>query len=374
MPSRARARADRTSARNRRRLGIGAAVVAAGMVVGAATAFVRRDESTATNASASASSAPTGVKSATAQKPEHRALTVEDPLRLWIGGDSLVGSLGPSLGETTAASGVVAPRFDSRVSSGLSSPEFFDWPEHAAEEMTARDPEAVVFTIGTNDATAMPDLATADNATDVTAEYAAKVEEMMQIFIGAEKRPVYWVATPPMKDPDLDDNIEVLNGVIADVAAEHPEVTFIDVSAEFSDSDGDYTASVTDETGDRVMLRAGDGIHLTPEGGDRMAVPVFAAIDAAWRIIAQAVPGNTQPILETEGSSQIAGTSRNVSGSSGRSGSSGSGGSGTTTTTSTPIEEPPPETTPTTEVTTPPATDPPPVDATTPPASTGSTP
>jgi hypothetical protein len=266
-------------------------------------------------------------------------------MRLWIGGDSLAGSLGPSLGETVAATGVVAPRFDSRVSSGLASPEFFDWPEHAAEQMALRDPEAVVFIIDTNDAFAMPDLATADDAAEITADYAAQVEEMMQIFIGDEHRPVYWVATPPMNDSDLDDNVEVLNGVIAEAAARHPEVTFLDVSAEFSDSDGDYTSSVTDETVDRVLLRADDGIHLTPEGGDRMAAPVFAAIDADWRITAQAVPGTTQPILETEGSSQIAGTSRNSSGSSG-SGSSGSGRSGTTTTTSAPVEETPPETTP----------------------------
>jgi hypothetical protein len=318
------------------------------MAVGAATAFARRDESTATNVSATPSSAPTGVESATVQKPAHRALTVENPMRLWIGGDSLAGSLGPSLGETVAATGVVAPRFDSRVSSGLTSPEFFDWPKHAAEEMAARDPEAVVFIIDTNDANAMPDLATADNATELTAEYSAKIEEMMRIFIGDDHRPVYWVGAPPMKDPDLDDNVNVLNGVIAEVASKHPEVTFIDVSGEFSDSDGGFITSATDETGDRVTLRSADGIHLTPEGGQRMAAPVFAAIDAAWRVTAQTVPGHTQPVLETEGSSQIPGTRRSVGGSSGA-GSSGSGNSATTTTTPAATQEPTPETTPAAE-------------------------
>ena len=46
-------------------------------------------------------------------------LTTTDPLRLWIGGDSLAGSLGPALGTLTAATGVVAPVFDSR---GLERP------------------------------------------------------------------------------------------------------------------------------------------------------------------------------------------------------------------------------------------------------------
>src|SRR5262245_23759227 len=38
-------------------------------------------------------------------------LTSDDPLRLWIGGDSLAGSLGPALGEAAADTGVVEPTF-----------------------------------------------------------------------------------------------------------------------------------------------------------------------------------------------------------------------------------------------------------------------
>ena len=73
-----------------------------------------------------------------------------------MGGDSLAGSLGPALGERTAETGVVAPTFDSRVSSGLSSPEFFDWPEHATEQLQELEAEVVVFVIGTNDYTTPP--------------------------------------------------------------------------------------------------------------------------------------------------------------------------------------------------------------------------
>ena len=80
-----------------------------------------------------------------------RTLSTTDPLRLWVGGDSLAGSLGPALGTITGATGVVQPYFDSRVSSGLADPGFFDWPDHATTEMARLDPEVVVFIIGTND-------------------------------------------------------------------------------------------------------------------------------------------------------------------------------------------------------------------------------
>ena len=80
-----------------------------------------------------------------------RSLTPDDPLRLWIAGDSLAGSLGPSLGEMTAETGVAAPVYDSRVSSGLANPSFFNWPKHATTELARLRPEAVAFIIGTND-------------------------------------------------------------------------------------------------------------------------------------------------------------------------------------------------------------------------------
>ena len=51
-----------------------------------------------------------------------------EPLKLWVGGDSLAGSLGPALGTLAGATGVVQPYFHSRVSSGLSNPSFVDWP------------------------------------------------------------------------------------------------------------------------------------------------------------------------------------------------------------------------------------------------------
>ena len=47
-----------------------------------------------------------------------RSTTAAQPLRLWIGGDSLAGALGPSLGEMTAATGVVQPQYDSRSAAG----------------------------------------------------------------------------------------------------------------------------------------------------------------------------------------------------------------------------------------------------------------
>ena len=117
-----------------------------------------------------------------------RPLTATDPLRLWVGGDSLAGSLGPSLGKLAGATGVVQPYFDSRVSSGLADPGFFDWPDHAATEMAALDPEVVVFIIGTNDWTAV----SGDWKDDVHRQGRHDDEDARSV----PERTVYWLGAP----------------------------------------------------------------------------------------------------------------------------------------------------------------------------------
>src|SRR5690242_4970816 len=59
--------------------------------------------------SAQASDRPpdsTTTSTTRAAAQHRRALTTAAPLRLWIAGDSLAGSVGPALGELTAATGV----------------------------------------------------------------------------------------------------------------------------------------------------------------------------------------------------------------------------------------------------------------------------
>jgi hypothetical protein len=235
-----------------------------------------------------------------------RQLTPDDPLRLWIAGDSLAGSLGPSLGEQTANTGVVQPVYDSRVSSGLTTPKFFDWPSHARQEIARLQPEAVVFMIGTNDANIEAETQSWKD------DYRTLVEQMIDILVGSPARPVYWVGAPVMRDHTLSKHVRDVNAIQRDVISHHPEVTYVDAYSLFADENGDYTSSTTDANGNRVHLRADDGIHFSPEGGDRLAQAVFKVLDTRWNITAQAVPSEAKTVIETNGSTQVPGTSRNL--------------------------------------------------------------
>jgi uncharacterized protein len=145
------------------------------------------------------------------------------------------------------------------------------------------------------------------------------------------------------------------------VIARHPEATYVDAHALFADPNGRYTTTMTGIDGKKVVIRAGDGVHLTPDGGDKLAGAVMDLIDARCDVRGQAVPGVTQPVIQTKGSTAIPGTGRTPSGGS-RTGSGTTPTSGAASpTTAGPAPTSPPETSPpSTQSTTPPTTGTPP--------------
>jgi hypothetical protein len=236
-------------------------------------------------------------------RPCRSPLNPLDPLRLWIGGDSLAGSLGPSLGELTAKTGVVQPVFLSKVSSGLGSPDFFDWPKRGGEELFKLNPEVAVFIIGANDFSVVE-----EDPAGWRPEYEQLVEQMMTLLIG-EGRTVFWIGAPVFGDDRSEEILEV-NQVFQEVAARHTEVVYVDAYAMFSTPDGEYTPFLPDGTGETIRVRADDGVHFTPEGGDFLARNVFAFLDSQCSMTNQAVPGAEKEVIETQGSSRVPGTSR----------------------------------------------------------------
>lgn len=319
-------RRKRRQRRHRRILGWSSlALLVLGLGAVAFVVFVAPREGT-TKVAASEERGSTSTAAAAAD-PElnaapPRALTVDDPLRLWIGGDSLAGSLGPSLGQMTAETGVVQPQFDSRVSSGLLNPGFFNWPKEAASEMTALDPEVVVYIIGANDYSSVPDASDTTAVAEFKANYKKKIEEMLDVF-DTTKRTVYWVSPPVMKATDMNDAIKIIQETTEETLKGRKNVVYIDGYPVLDDIPGDdaaghtggYTSRLVDPTtGKTIVVRAGDGIHLTADGGDLLAAAVFTPLNQQWHITEQAVAGHVKSVRQTKGSNQVPGTSRQITG------------------------------------------------------------
>jgi hypothetical protein len=308
----AQARVRRAAARQRWRryaLLTLSVLTALALVAGGAWAFWLHDE----DQRARRTNLPTGVTlgprpAFETGAPCRHPLFPEDPLRLWIGGDSLAGSLGPALGERAARTGVVLPTYDYRTSSGLASPSFFNWPEHAVEEIARVDPEVVVFIIGANDSGVARDEPIDESGEPAwRANYGALVDEMLDVLTG-DGRSVFWVGSPTLRDEHKNDGVRQVNDVAREVIARRTDVTFIDAYDLFADRDGGYVASVKDAAGEVARVRTSDGIHFTQDGGDLLATYVFAYLDDHCDVRSQTVPDSPQPVRQSPGSGTVPGS------------------------------------------------------------------
>jgi hypothetical protein len=214
---------------------------------------------------------------------ELRTPTADDPLRLWVGGDSMAQVFGPALATAAGATGLVEPTVHYEMASGLTRPDYFDWPGALRADVAATDPEVLVAVFGVNDGqgivlpdgTPIPDVADPRWA----AEYRRRVADLMD-DLRADDRLVLWVLLPPMQDADYGARMAIVTEAVAAEAASRPWVVTVDAAASLADAAGAFAETVPDAAGATVDVRLGDGIHLTEAGADRLAAQVMEALGA----------------------------------------------------------------------------------------------
>ena len=158
---------------------------------------------------------------------ELRTPTADDPLRLWVGGDSMAQVFGPALATAAGATGLVEPTVHYEMASGLTRPDYFDWPGALRADVAAADPEVLVVVFGVNDGQGivLPDGTPVPDVSDPrwSAEYRRRVADLMD-DLRADDRLVLWVLLPPMQDADYAARIAVVTQAVAAEAASRPWV------------------------------------------------------------------------------------------------------------------------------------------------------
>lgn len=211
--------------------------------------------------------------------------TPESPARVWIAGDSLTERFGPSLVNLLAGTGVVETRRDVEYSTGLTRPDFFDWPDRLQRELSEAPTDILVFMIGANDG--QPILTPAGwipfGTDDWINEYRARVEATARL--GSElATTIYWIGQPIARSDEYSAKMALMNAIYESEAARRPNVRYVDTWDLFSGPDGEYSAYLPDESGTSVLMRISDGIHLTVDGGDRLAQLVREVIEIDWAL------------------------------------------------------------------------------------------
>ncbi len=219
--------------------------------------------------------------------------TPDDPLRVWIAGDSMWELAGPALADLVESTGVATVEVDVRYSSGLTRPDFFDWSAEVDDVLRHERPEVVVVLMGANDAQPLVqgDAVHEPGTPGFTAAYGARVEALMT-RLAEGSRQVLWVGLPAMRPAGYDVRIADLTAAQQAAAERTPGVVFVPTRPLFADQDGRYVDSLPDDDGVVRVLRGADGIHLSRDGAARLAAHVFAHVDLPAH--SPTVPGPTE--------------------------------------------------------------------------------
>jgi hypothetical protein len=216
--------------------------------------------------------------------------TPANPAKVYIVGDSDAGTFGPYLEQLLDATNLTDTELNYKVSSGLSRPDFFDWPAELARAIPEVDPDIVVVTFGGNDAQGLSvesgEFIVGDPTVETeewTEEYQRRAGEVMDLLL-EDDRAVIWVGIPNDDNPEVTARMSVQDQAVRAAAAERDGVVFIDTWNRFSGRDGNWAEFVIDpRDGVGKDVRADDGFHLNETGAEILAIDIAQAVRDALR-------------------------------------------------------------------------------------------
>jgi len=230
-------------------------------------------------------------------KPRRQAFSPKRKLRIWIAGDSLVITPGWAILRAAGRARAILPVGggpDGRVATGLERPDVFNWFAHIRDEVRKLRPNAIVLDFGGNDdhgyMTGLPkgvsigDFGSASWKTEYRRRVAGLLDGLNRAGIF-----VIWIGLPITRDEAQTQRFDTINAITDTEARKRPgHVAFIDTYSTFASDSGGFAQYLSDSSGKRILVRAPDGVHFEPAGGDIIARSVLHALNrqfdlTSWR-------------------------------------------------------------------------------------------
>jgi uncharacterized protein len=229
-------------------------------------------------------SAPGGQTTpAVVRKPR---FTAAKPLRIWVAGDSLAQIPGDALERITNPA-VQVVGVESRLSTGLASPNLYNWFSRIQQAPAQLRPNVAVFSFGADDAhdfmAGVPAGKTIGRlgSPSWNAEYHRRVDGVTR-ELNAQGIYVVWLGLPIPDGPGFKRSFPIVNRILESVARAHPRTAaFVDTWHMLDDFHGRYTPYLRVH-GKLTLLRLPDGVHYTAAAGDLIAAQVLTQLRAAF--------------------------------------------------------------------------------------------
>ena len=215
--------------------------------------------------------------------PQNKALLEQIPLqagdKVLLIGDSLMQGVAPFVQQTLQRQYNINSINLSKQSTGLSYPDFFNWPAEVEKTLAAdKSIKAVVVFLGPNDPWDFPDPEQGSKAPYLKfkskaweAVYRARISRIVE---SAQKHDagVIWLGLPFMKPEKLNEQMLYLDGIMRSEMRD--KGIFVPTKYILTGGAPTYVDTIMLE-GKSVRVRSKDGIHFTPTGQRQIAIAIM---------------------------------------------------------------------------------------------------
>ncbi len=186
---------------------------------------------------------------------------------LLIGDSMMMEGLGPTLQKALRKRHDVEVVREGRYSSGLSKPDFFNWPENLKKLLEKHAPDMLIISLGANDT---QDIMVGKKRFRIDTDgwekvYAIRVLNFLELAT-ENNRKVLWVSLPIMGPMPYGNRTKLINAITADMSAFYPAVAYENIEHLLT-KNGKYTSFIKDKDNKTIRLRSKDNIHVSTAGG-----------------------------------------------------------------------------------------------------------
>jgi hypothetical protein len=217
----------------------------------------------------------TSLQKESLRQLKHMGLTPDGKImlrpgdRVFLAGDSLMQGPATQLQARLRAHGI-HPIDSSRVSTGLAYPQFFDWVAKIKSAIINDRVDAVIVFLGANDTF---DIYHGQRRIILgtptwKAAYASRIERIVACA-RQHKTPLIWLGMPAMNRHDIQPYVPMMNTLFRSVVTKHRQI-YLPTDSVLGQTENQYTP-VKIIGGQRLIVRADDGVHFTPRGWSLVA-------------------------------------------------------------------------------------------------------